>query len=163
MPDEINEVIEDEETPGTGDTPGTGETPGGTEGGDDTPGDDTPGEGGDDEPGGDEPGGDDDPEPEPEPEVPVGRQKIIRQTITADDAYHAVDFGIVTIEQVLIKTFTAGNIFVSLGGEPESDAGAAKIGSQAAQVCVIGNRATWDKTYIKASSSGEVEVQLLVW
>ena len=164
MPDDNNEVVD--ETPGTETEPeetdnDNDETPG--EGGDDTPGGDTPT--GDDDDSGDDDAGDDDSgdeNSEEETSAPA-LQRVIRQTVAADSEYHAFDFECVTIEAAFVKNFTAGNIFVSLGGEPENDTKAIKIASNTAQTVQIGNHATWDLTYVKAASAGDVEVQLLAW
>lgn len=92
-------------------------------------------------------------------------QKISRKTVSTS-SYTSFDFD-VNPKAVLIKNLTSGAIYVSLGEEPVSDDNAIKIPSMVGQYVVLGLRdeptLSWNITYIKAASAGEVEVQAMYW
>lgn len=81
----------------------------------------------------------------------------------------------VSPKQIFVKNFTAGDILVSLGDSNPNDENTIKIPTGMGQVCFIDLRAnptassgqsspqSWRKTYIKAVSAGDVELQVLVW
>ena len=81
-------------------------------------------------------------------------------------SYTEFDFA-VNPYAVLVKNFTTSDIFVSLGETPQTDADAIKIPVNSSQVCLISLREdfpiSFDKVYVKASTAGDVEVQVVSW
>ena len=93
--------------------------------------------------------------------------KIIRNTITANEA-NKFEFDVEGFE-FLVKNFTEGDIYVAFENTTDTDE-MSKIPSMAGQVCVrnkskgsTGSGNSSNEVYVYSTSSGEVEVQCLMF